>query len=176
MPLTTNNIKAELSYAVLHAIAARAGFSCVETDRHTDDMGVDAEVLVRERFTPESILTEFKLHFQLKATSQPLPFADGKHSFSMKAAHYDKARRTDIDAPRYVAIFTMPEADTLWLEKSPEQLVCRKCLRWVSLRSASAGNASDTTIYVPDAQLLTVNELRRLAAMRSREEWIDYGG
>src|SRR6266581_2412892 len=126
MPLTINNIKSELSYAVLHAVAARAGFSCVATHRHADDMGVDAQIWVKEDFGNSSVLTEFKLDFQLKATSLSLPFNNGKHSFAMEAPHYDKLRRTDIDAPRYLGVFTMPSDESLWLEKSPESLVCRK--------------------------------------------------
>ena len=41
--LTEQNIEAELSYAYLHAVASRAGFSCEYRNRHLDGAGVDAE-------------------------------------------------------------------------------------------------------------------------------------
>jgi hypothetical protein len=50
--LSENNIKSELSYAYLHAVAARAGLGCHATDRHTDGAGVDAVLRARERFDP----------------------------------------------------------------------------------------------------------------------------
>jgi hypothetical protein len=37
--LTEQNIEAELSYAYLHAVASRAGFSCEYTPRHADAAG-----------------------------------------------------------------------------------------------------------------------------------------
>lgn len=51
MILTPNNIKAELSYAYLHAVAARGGLECVVAGRHSDGAGVDAILRARERFT-----------------------------------------------------------------------------------------------------------------------------
>ena len=47
MPLTENDVKAELSYAYLHAVAARAGFGCEVANRHSDNVGVSRE----EEFT-----------------------------------------------------------------------------------------------------------------------------
>ena len=46
MPLlSNNNITAELSYAYLHAIAAKAGMSCKAGDRHDDGAGVDLSLI-----------------------------------------------------------------------------------------------------------------------------------
>jgi len=42
--LSDANIEAELSYAYLHAVASRAGFSCAVAERHLDDAGVDAVI------------------------------------------------------------------------------------------------------------------------------------
>lgn len=43
-PLTPENIESELSYAYLHAVAARAGVGCKVSNRHDDNAGVDAEL------------------------------------------------------------------------------------------------------------------------------------
>ena len=69
MLLTENNIKAELSYAYLHAVAARAGCEAVVTGRHSDSDGVDAMITAKERFAPDSLFTNFPIAVQLKATS-----------------------------------------------------------------------------------------------------------
>ena len=42
--LSQFNIESELSYAYLHAVASRAGFSCTHADRHLDSAGVDAQI------------------------------------------------------------------------------------------------------------------------------------
>ena len=42
--LTDQNFEAELSYAYLHAVATRVGFSCEYRNRHLDGAGVDATV------------------------------------------------------------------------------------------------------------------------------------
>ena len=70
--LTELNVEAELSYAYLHAVASRGGFSCSYTNRHLDDVGVDAQIDEDGRLlAPDSILTTFGLHVQLKATRVP---------------------------------------------------------------------------------------------------------
>ncbi len=172
--LTENNIKAELSYAYLHAVAARAGLACVATDRHADGAGVDAVIRAKERFDSASLLTEFTLEIQLKATSRQLPLNDGRYSFRMEMGHYDKLRSTDVAAPRYLAVLMMPVPDAQWLEVTAEQLICRRCVRWVSLRDASAVEQDTVTVYVPETNVLTPEALRELASMASKQEWIGY--
>ncbi|MGH7222956.1 MAG: DUF4365 domain-containing protein, partial [Gemmataceae bacterium] len=82
MLLSPNNIEAELSYAYLHAVASRAGFACEEGNRHEDGIGVDAKLRIKERFSPESILTNFTVDVQLKATTQEPADQKGKYSYS----------------------------------------------------------------------------------------------
>jgi hypothetical protein len=43
-PLTDNNIEAELSYAYLHAVAAKNAMACRAGDRHEDNNGIDAQL------------------------------------------------------------------------------------------------------------------------------------
>ncbi len=93
MLLTENNIKAELSYAYLHAVASRAGCEAVVAGRHSDGAGVDATIRARERFAPDSIFTDFTIDVQLKATSEePLQDELGRYPFSLRLDHYDKLR------------------------------------------------------------------------------------
>lgn len=99
--LSENNIKSELSYAFLHAVAARAGLACHATDRHSDGAGVDAVLRARERFEPDSIFTDFTVEVQLKATSAPPAVHEGRYSFWLRRDAYDKLRTTEAAAPRW---------------------------------------------------------------------------
>ena len=70
--MTENDIMAELSYAYLHAVAARAGFGCKVGNRMDDGASVDAFVRVNERIDLTSVLLNFDFEVQLKATKQDL--------------------------------------------------------------------------------------------------------
>lgn len=175
MPLLSNNdVKAELSYAYLHAVAARAGFGCECAGRHTDSAGVDAMIRIKDRLDPDSSLTEFTLEIQLKATSQQLVHNNSAFSFPIRTAHYDKLRGTDIASPRYLAVLMMPENDAEWLHSNAEELICRRCVRWVSLRNAPEVTQGSITVYVPEQNVLNPAALRELARKASKIEWIDY--
>jgi hypothetical protein len=66
MPLTANNIESELSYAYLHAVAARAGMECAPSGRHSDGAGIDARIHALGFFGGP--ITDITVEVQLKAT------------------------------------------------------------------------------------------------------------
>lgn len=174
MPLTQNNLKSELSYGVLHAVAARARFGCEIGGRHSDDLGIDARIVVQDYFGEDAPLTNFTLDIQLKATSQQLSFDGERFSFRLTTAHYDKLRSESVVAPRYLVVLLLPENAAEWLELTSEQLICRRCLYWVSLLGAPEVSTQNISVYLPDSQILTPDALRELAACRAREEWLYY--
>ncbi|MCK4660556.1 MAG: DUF4365 domain-containing protein [Phycisphaerae bacterium] len=94
MLLSENNIKAELSYAYLHAVASRAGFACEVTGRHSDGAGIDAILRVKEKLAHDSTLISFTVEVQLKATSRKLVLKNEKYSLSLDVKQYDKLRTT----------------------------------------------------------------------------------
>ena len=104
--------------------------------------------------------------------------SDGRYSFPLEVKHYNDFRlEAGYDSPIYLVVFQMPNGEDEWLSCSPEQLVLRRCLRWVSLRNAPAPERDDQesiTVYLPESQVLTPNALRELARMRSLEQWINY--
>lgn len=165
----------QLSLAVLHATCAKAGFGFSITGRIQDNWGWDAEADVYEKLDPESTLWNFKLKFQLKATRQQLTLAQARYSFPMEIAHYNRLRaEAGSDAPTYLVVFQMPADETDWVHCTPEQLVLRRCLRWVSLRGAEEVAQGTTTVYLPERHVLTPDALRNLARTRSLEQWIEY--
>lgn len=176
MSLTDNNIKAELSYAALHAVAAQCGFGCAVTARHEDDAGVDARIHIRRRLAPESFLLDFYLNIQLKATAQDSARPGGAYSFRLDAGHYDKLRDLNVDIQRVLAVLFLPQDRNEWLRLLPEELVLKGRLRWVSLRSLPPlpdPTQQTVTIRLPDENILTCESLISLATRRSKEEWVN---
>lgn len=175
MLLSENNIKAELSYAYLHAVAARAGFSCQAGDRHEDGIGVDAKLRVKERFWTDSILTNFTVDIQLKATSDAAMERDGTFRYSLPLKNYDELRSIECQAPQLLVVLWLPEDGEQWLVHSVERLICQRCAYWVSLRGAPA-SANDTaqTVSIPKDNHLSVPKLRELMGRFSRREAINY--
>jgi hypothetical protein len=175
--LTDANIEAELSYAYLHAVASRGGFACEWTSRHLDSAGVDAVICEDgRRLAPDSVLTSFEVHVQLKATYQKSALRDGRFSFSdLTVKQYDKLRNKHISSPRILVVLYLPENPSEWLGHSEDSLICKRCDYWVSLRSApDSVNREYQTVYIPRRQVLSVEGLRELMTRFSRREWIDY--
>ena len=175
MPLSDNDIKSELSYAYLHAVATRAGCGCQVSDRHSDDWGVDARLYVNERFGPNSTLIRFAVEVQLKATSSQLTRLGNRYSFPLAVRHYDKLRTTAVQNPLLLVVLQLPIDSGEWLRCSPRALTVKRCAYWVSLYGAPASaNEQTQTVYLPRGNRFTVELLRILLERFSREERIAY--
>lgn len=166
----------QLSLAVLHATCAKAGFGFKISGRIQDNWGWDAEADVFEKLHPESILTDFKIKFQAKATRQQLtltrPDRLERHWCPRREGGCSVRTRSEKSTDRH---FQMPDNESEWLEASPEQLILRRCLRYVSLRNAPpTSNKTIVTVHLPAANVLIPETLRDLARKRSRNQWIEY--
>ncbi len=173
MPLSDNDIKSELSYAYLHAIASRSGCACEVSGRHSDGMGVDARIQVKERFSPDS-LTRFTVETQLKATSEAPTLVAERFSFWLKAKNYNELRDPNVPNPQLLIVLFMPENPFEWLSCSEEGLIARKCAYWLSLYDAPLGSPSGQTVYIPKANVLSVEGFRVLLARFARKERLRY--
>lgn len=172
--LTEQNIESELSYAYLHAIASRGGIICECAQRHTDEAGVDAVLRVKGELAHDSILTQFTVEVQLKATKIDPIEQDGKYSHSLKRKNYDELSSTNTGAPRLLVVFFLPKDDNEWLIHSEDCLVARRCAYWVSLRGAPETDQGSKTIYIPKENVLSVESLKKLMTRFSKREVIDY--
>jgi len=176
--LSEQNIEAELSYAYLHAIASRGGFSCTYAHRHLDDAGVDA--IVHEdgrRLAVNSQLTSFELHVQLKATFQLPAKQDNKFSYSLTVPRYDRLRSCRTNSQRILVVLYLPENAHEWLSHSQDGLVVKRCAYWVSLRNApESANPKHQTVYLPCDQVLSIDSLTDLMRRISCREEINYAG
>jgi hypothetical protein len=133
-------------------------------------------IRARERFTEQSVYTRFTVEVQLKATShEVIPEAQGRYPFSLRIDHYDKLRDEANGTQQILVVLFLPNDTSLWLTHSPDGLIARRCAYWVSLRGAPpSGNETSQTVYIPRANVLTVDGLRLVFARRSLGGWIEY--
>jgi hypothetical protein len=173
MPLSDNDIKSELSYAYLHAVASRCGCACEVAGRHSDGMGVDARVHVKGLFGPDS-MSRFTVEIQLKATSDQPAVQGERIPFWLKAKNYDELRASDVANPQLLVALFLPADPSEWLSWSEEGLIARRCAYWQSLYGAPPGSPSGQTVYLPKGQVLSVEAFRVLLARLARKERLPY--
>src|SRR5205823_10967480 len=102
------DIKSELSYAYLHAVAACAGCECQMSHRLSDNQGIDARLLAEGDFAPAPSLTVFDVYVQLKATSQDLTVRRGKIAYDLEVEQYEKLRVTTAGNPWLLVLLQLP--------------------------------------------------------------------
>ncbi|MCF8324411.1 MAG: DUF4365 domain-containing protein [Leadbetterella sp.] len=163
MPLTLNNIEAELSYAYLHAIASKSGLSCTIANRSDDNYGIDAHVSYFDKI-PGTYITDVELRVQLKATKNKGAETPTHISYPFSGIQgYDKLRENKGGAPRILIVLFLSEIEANWLTISEEELIMKHAAYWVCLYDAPPStNKSSETIYLPKANLLTPDALKAL--------------
>ena len=168
--LSDNDVKEQLSYAYLHAIASRARFGC---DRPSADRdSVDASISARGSLAADSLLRSPKLDFQLKATAMPVLVND-RFAFELKLKNYDDLRDDSRHVPLLLAVFVMPEEEAQWLTHTEEALMTRRCMYWCNLKGfAASANTATQTVSVSRHNMLTPGSLRQLLMRVSRQEEI----
>jgi hypothetical protein len=157
------NIESELSYAYLHAVAAKAGMSCKQGDRHDDGAGVDAEINYRG-MTSHPYLKHVQLNVQLKATvKDPGSHKDFLSYYMQGTKRYDKLRTNDSEIYKILVVLFLPNESSSWLSCSPDELILKKAAYWVCLYDAPASsNDTGQTVYLPKVNLLTPESLKDL--------------
>jgi Domain of unknown function (DUF4365) len=170
--LNENDIKEELSLAYIHAVAARAGFSCESVRKDRDS--VDVHVCARGRLHPESSVTSPMLAVQAKArVIDPIP--DGAFDFRLSLKNYDDLRRHSL-VPRLLVVFVLPQDPAMWLTMSESELVLKRCAYFCPLLGAPASpHEKYEIVRVSRDRVLTGEALRDLMVKVSREEEITHG-
>ena len=174
--MTENDIMAELSYAYLHAVAARAGFGCKVGSRIDDGASVDAFVRIDEKLCEDSVLWNFDVEVQLKATKKELTDANGRYRYFFSGIErYNRLREPGSPLPKLLIVLLLPRDSRQWLTLDENSLISRNCAYWVSLNGAPpSDNQSGKTIAIPRSQVLTVDGLRKVASILSRQEDLSY--
>lgn len=177
-PLSAENIKSELSYAYLHAVAAHAGVGCEVAGRHADNAGIDAKLTGWGPFPGGGYRTEVDVKVQLKATVRQPAIVGSCWSYSLQGiARYDDLRTEAVSTPRILVVLFLPSARSEWLSHSDDALSLHKCAYWVSLRGAPASdNGTGQTVYLPRSQRFDSNGVMKLMARLSNNDIPVYKG
>jgi hypothetical protein len=168
MPLPENEVKEELSYAYIHTIAARVGFSC---DRPKKDFqSMDVQVNSEGRVCADALQIQTHLGLQLKATAQEVP-DDDPIAYSLPIKNYNDLRVMNA-IPRLLVLFVLPPDAGQWLQHEiGEHLITRRCAYYLNLYGfPEVPNETNKTVYIPRRNILTVDTLRTLMEQASRLE------
>lgn len=171
-PLTSNDVESELSYAYVHAVAAKAGMGCEVSGRHNDNAGVDARLTAWGPFPNGGYLEEVDLNIQLKATiSEPADDGDCYSYFLRGTERYDDLRTTALSTPRILVVLFLPRNPDEWVCLDEEQLSLRRCAYWVSLRGASSSaNGTGVTVKIPKRQIFNHISLAEIVRRLSHND------
>ncbi|BBL74441.1 DUF4365 domain-containing protein [Methylomagnum ishizawai] len=171
-PLSANDIESELSYAYLHAVAAKAGVGCKVGSRHDDNAGIDAELTGWGPFPGGGYREEIDIKVQLKATVQPPTDHGDFWSYSLKGINrYNDLRTEAVSTPRLLVVLFLPADPADWLALDDDALILRKCAYWASLRGAKPStNATAQTVYLPKGQRFDPDGLLALMTRLSRND------
>ena len=169
--LTQNDIKEELSYAYVHAIASRAELACEVVRKDRDS--IDLYLRARGRLHPKSTLMSPEIAVQLKASViDPLP--GGSFDFRLTRKNYDDLRLRAL-VPRILVVFVMPRDPATWVAMSEEELVLRRCAYWCSLLGLPASqNEKYQQVRIDRKSIFTGEALHHLMVKASREEEINH--
>jgi len=170
---TSADIKEELSYAYVHAVASHAGFAC---DRpHKDKDSSDVTISAVGMIVPQSVMHSPKLDLQLKATAvAPTITAKDEFTFALPVKNYDDLRRRN-HVPKLLVLFVMPPDAGDWLVNDENALIARKCCYWCNLLDEPAtDNDVSKTVYIPRKNIFTAGTIRCLMARVSRGEEVGY--
>lgn len=161
--LSDFDIESELSYAYIHAIAARAGMECIIKSRHSDNRGVDAAITGWGLDTGMHKNTA-TIDIQLKATITTPHRSNGYLSYFLKEIdQYDKLRANSYQIPRFLVVLFLPKNQVDWLGINDDQLILKHCAYWVSLLGApECDNKTGKTIYISESNIFNPDGLINL--------------
>lgn len=169
--LSKNDIKEELSYAYLHAIAAKVGYSCDRPSKDRDS--IDAQVKARFKEAEEVEFTSPEISFQLKATST-IEIQENKFQFDLPMKNYKDLKKAH-PFPRLLMILILPPDENQWLSVEPEQLIARTCAYWCNIKPLSdVTNETTKRIDIYTSNILALESLVELMKKSSKREEIGH--
>jgi hypothetical protein len=160
--LTEENVKEQLSYAYLHAVAAKAELQCTPVDS-VDNDSTDVQ-LRAANFSDDLVSTSPRFEVQLKATAA-VNVADGEDYFpyDLKKKNYEDLRDTDRYMEAVLVVLIMPDEPERWLQAEQDRLITRYSAYWVDIKGApQTNNTYSKTIHVPLTNHVTPSCLRRM--------------
>jgi hypothetical protein len=176
--MTDQDIESELSYAYLHAVAAKIGAGCQVAARQFDNAGIDANLHQVKEFSSNAFLTDITINIQLKATTKEVEEIDGRYPYFLdNVDRYNVLRAETALPPKLLVVLFLPKNKEKWLQHTPTQLILQKCAYWVSLIGApETANSTGQTVYLPKTQVFSPEGLSDLFLRIAQQEDIRYAG
>lgn len=168
--LTPNDIKQEISYIYLHALATQLGYSMERTCIDRDS--VDATICARGKIPgSKGIMRSPKIDVQLKATVQECSGND--IPFKIPKKNYDDLRHHALVPIVLIVVFLPP--DRGWIDCDSEKILLYGKGYGTSLKGMDAiENLSNKTIYLNQSQRLTDEIIRQWMISAANREEISY--
>ena len=152
--LNDEHRKEALSFAYLHALAAKAGYTCQPGPRPDMD-SIDAII-------KSGGPSRTQVDVQLKATSNGTCRDDGLH-FRLRRKNYnDLCERRSV--PLLLVVLVLPRDEARWVQCTAEALTMRRCGWWESLSGHRPTRQQSKTIVIPHARRIGRNGIRALMA------------
>jgi hypothetical protein len=171
--LTVEDIKEELSYAYLHALAASVGCSCDRPFKDRDSC--DVVVKARGYLAKDSVIPSPGPDIQMKATVRDIP-AKGPIAYSLKIKNYHDLRRERTQHPQLLVVQLLPKDEQLWLAHDIHMQITRTCAFWCNLKGQpDCTNRKTRTVHIPPTNVFSPEVLWEMLLRVSREEEIGYG-
>ena len=155
--MTENEQKQQLSFAYVHAVAARAGFAC---DRPgVDDDSVDLVIAAQGRIHDCAVLRSPRIELQVKATVQN-DLSEDPLAFPLPIKNYNDLREETL-VPRLLVILQLPQNTNEWLEQSEQQMISRRFAVYSSLLGRpKSENTATVTVHLPQNNMFSVDSLK----------------
>jgi hypothetical protein len=128
------------------------------------DFGLDGTIadIEYDEISHKYSQTGFNIDFQLKSTTNCI-CQNGSIKYDLKVDNYKKLINQNVGTSRILILYAMPKDESQRLEVYPDYTIARKCAWWLSLRGMiDTGNKKTVRVEVPEKQLVTPAELRRL--------------
>lgn len=165
--MTENEQKQQLSVAYVHAVAARAGFTCQV--QAVDIDSVDVIVSASGKVHDQSVVRSPRLDVQLKASSS-LVLKQDDLVFPLPRKNYDDLRAYRL-VPIILVVLVLPRDPTQCLEITENCMISRHCAYWTSMRGmAGSRNTRSVSIRMPRSRPFSVDQVQEMMRRISREE------
>ncbi|MGH9822397.1 MAG: DUF4365 domain-containing protein [Blastocatellia bacterium] len=169
--LYQNDIKEELSYAYIHAVASRAGLAF--DYRRKDRDSVDIVISAHRQEAAKGEYLSASLELQVKATTVT-NHGEASFPFELPIKNYDDLRVKTM-CPRLLVVYVMPGDESNWVTADRDSLCMRHCAYWHNLEGeAPVENAKSRTVRIPSKNVFTPESLKAIMSRVFKEEQIGY--
>lgn len=162
-------IKEDLSICYLKTIAAVNGIA-LERIEHDED---SVDVVIKKLVCGEDGKPRFnsQISVQLKATSSISQYTIGENdiSYVLKVKNYNDLC-TPASMPSILALLILPEMDDEWVKWTPDELMIKGKMFWLSLRDREvSNNSASVTVKIPKTNVLNIATIEELIVKVSEE-------